>query len=55
MIYILLRNLWVSLQIYAGGISNYWKAENMDAVTAKIDEQKTEVIVQEVIELDKKL
>ena len=36
-------------------ICNYWKAENMGAVTAKIDEQKTEATKQQVIELAKKL
>ena len=36
-------------------ICNYWKAENMGAVTAKIDEQKTEETKQKVIELANKL
>ena len=36
-------------------ICNYWKVENMGAVTAKIDEQKTDETKQKVIELANKL
>jgi hypothetical protein len=36
-------------------ICNYWKAENMGYVTAKIDEQKTEETKQKVMELVSKL
>ena len=36
-------------------ICNYWKVENMGAVTAKLDEQKTEETKQKVIELAGKL
>jgi hypothetical protein len=32
-------------------ICNYWKVENMGAVTAKIDEQKTDATMQKVLEL----
>ena len=32
-------------------ICNYWKVENMGAVTAKIDEQKTEETKQKVVSL----
>ena len=34
---------------------NYWQVENMGAVSAKIDEQKTEGTKQKVIELVKAL
>lgn len=36
-------------------ICNYWSVENMGAVTAKIDEQKTEETKQKVIALVSKL
>ena len=36
-------------------ICNYWKVENMGAVTAKIDEQKTEETKQKVVALVSKL
>ena len=36
-------------------ICNYWHAENMGYVTAKIDEQKTEETKQKVMELVNKL
>jgi len=36
-------------------ICNYWQAENMGHVTAKIDEQKTEATKQKIVELVKKL
>ena len=36
-------------------ICNYWSAENMGTVTAKIDEQKTEATQQKVIALANKL
>ena len=36
-------------------ICNYWKVENMGAVTAKVDEQKTDETKQKVIELAGKL
>ena len=36
-------------------ICDYWKVENMGAVTAKIDEQKTEETRQKVIALAAKL
>ncbi len=36
-------------------ICNYWQVEDMGAVTAKIDEQKTEDTKQKVIDLAKKL
>jgi multimeric flavodoxin WrbA len=38
-----------------GDICNYWSAENMGAVTAKIDEQKTEETRQRIVELAGKL
>ena len=33
------------------GICNYWKVENMGAVTAKLDEQKTDETKQKILEL----
>ena len=36
-------------------ICNYWHAENMGVVTAKIDEQKTEATKQKIVELVAKL
>ena len=32
-------------------ICNYWKVENMGAVSAKIDEQKTDETKQKIVEL----
>ena len=36
-------------------ICNYWHAENMGVVTAKIDEQKTDATKQKIVELVAKL
>jgi hypothetical protein len=50
-----------SPNVYDGAIAefrdicNYWKVENMGAVTAKLDEQKTEETKQKIIDLAMKL
>jgi len=36
-------------------ICNYWHAENMGVVTAKIDEQKTDATKQKIVDLVAKL
>ena len=36
-------------------LCDYWHAENMGVVTAKIDEQKTEATKQKIVELVAKL
>lgn len=42
-------------EVEYGNICNYWHAENMGIVTAKIDEQKTDTTKQKIIELVGKL